>query len=665
MKTALSIIVLFLSCGYHVFAQSNVQDSIQQRIAQIRRMPADTAQVIRLRQLGHDLTEKDKQLSYALLKEALDKSLAIGERNTITDCYRLMGIWHSTFREYNEAMQYYRLSYQSAEENKNLFLMAGVLYNMGNIKYWKSEYDSSIYFYQQSQQLFEAPDFLEKANIKQNKLDQRLSELYSNLSMVFSSVKNLKKADEYIDKAITITQKYPSRIAQENLAEFMMQKADNYDDNNETEKALRLRLQYLPVLEEKHFKYTLAGAYQGIAKDYLQLGQDDSAALFAQKHSVLATELNQDIYLANTHLLQAGIAFRKKDYASADEHAQLAKPYYEKTEDIHEQSEFYALMKDIAYARGRFAEAYGYFEKYDQVKDSLQSSKRAIAFSEMEMRYETEKKATQIRLQQSQLKQKNLFNYILMGGAVALLVILALSYRNYNSRKKIQQQRISELETEKQLLATQSLLQGQEDERSRLAKDLHDGLGGLLSGVKLQLGAMKGNLLMTESNSMVFERALDKLDESIREMRRVAHNMMPEALLKLGLKQAVSDYCEGLSHQQPFTINCELLGLDERMDNTVEVVLYRIVQELVNNAVKHSGASDIFVQVMRQDENRVSVTVEDNGKGFDMGKAGSLQSAGIRNIRSRVNYLKGTMDIKTEPGKGTSVFIECNATING
>jgi len=107
--------------------------------------------------------------------------------------------------------------------------------------------------------------------------------------------------------------------------------------------------------------------------------------------------------------------------------------------------------------------------------------------------------------------------------ALALALIVFLLYRNYTNRQKLQQQRIIELETEKQLLATQSLLQGQEDERSRLAKDLHDGLGGLLSGVKLQLGAMKGNLILSEEHGRNFNNALNKLDESISEMRRVAH----------------------------------------------------------------------------------------------------------------------------------------------
>jgi two-component system, NarL family, sensor kinase len=137
---------------------------------------------------------------------------------------------------------------------------------------------------------------------------------------------------------------------------------------------------------------------------------------------------------------------------------------------------------------------------------------------------------------------------------------------------------------------------------------------------------------------------------------------MPEALMKLGLQQALQDYCDGLSESQPFTINGEFHGLEKRMDAGVEVVVYRIVHELVNNAVKHSGATTILAQVMRQD-GHLTITVEDNGKGFDTQTV--MHGAGLKNIQSRVDYLKGQLDIKSSPGKGTSFHIDCIIENNG
>jgi len=200
------------------------------------------------------------------------------------------------------------------------------------------------------------------------------------------------------------------------------------------------------------------------------------------------------------------------------------------------------------------------------------------------------------------------------------------------------------------------LLKGQEEERSRMARDLHDGLGGMLSGVKLSLGAMKGNIILSEENGNLFSRVLDQLDHSINEMRRVAHNMMPEALVKLGLQQAIQDYCDGLAESITTKFKVQIHGLEKRMEESTEIVIYRIVQELLNNIVKHANATEVLVQLMRHDAN-LTITIEDNGNGFDVGSSEN-KGSGLGNVRSRVDYLKGQMDIQSHPGKGTSIHID-------
>jgi signal transduction histidine kinase len=240
-----------------------------------------------------------------------------------------------------------------------------------------------------------------------------------------------------------------------------------------------------------------------------------------------------------------------------------------------------------------------------------------------------------------------------------LLIISLLSYRNYRQKQKLQQLRINELETEKQLTATEAVLKGEEQERTRLAKDLHDGLGGLLSGVKFSLSNMKDNLIITPDNMAVFERSLDMIDASIRELRRVAHNMMPEMLTKFGLDEALKEYCNILNGTGLLKVNYQSLGMEARLDKSLEIIVYRIIQELLNNILKHASASEAFVQLVRE-TNRLNIVVEDNGKSFDTAILEENKGAGWMNIRSRVDYLKGQLDIHSEPGKGTLVNIEFN-----
>jgi signal transduction histidine kinase len=210
-------------------------------------------------------------------------------------------------------------------------------------------------------------------------------------------------------------------------------------------------------------------------------------------------------------------------------------------------------------------------------------------------------------------------------------------------------------ESDKKLL--QTLLENQqivETERSRLAKDLHDGVGGLLSGIKLTLNSVAVNV--PEKNTLLFNKANNQLDNAIREMRRVAHNMMPEALLKFGLGEAIHDFCDGINESNLVKMKYTQIGSLESLDKSTEIVLYRIIQELTNNALKHSGAKNIFIQINKHPKG-FTITIEDDGKGFDTaGTAGGGQ--GLKNVQSRINYLKGSYDIKSEKGNGTSINIE-------
>ncbi|MDP4148082.1 MAG: histidine kinase [Bacteroidota bacterium] len=298
------------------------------------------------------------------------------------------------------------------------------------------------------------------------------------------------------------------------------------------------------------------------------------------------------------------------------------------------------------------------------ISDSLatvQNNNRRIIMDAVFESENREKKIASLEqereLELLRLKEKNIFNYLLIAGVVILTVISLLSYRTYKQKQRLQQQRIRELEKDRQLVVVDAILKGQEEERIRLARDLHDGLGGLLSGVKFSLSNMKNNLLITPENMAVFERSLDMLDSSIKELRRVAHNMMPEMLTKYGLDEALKEYCHSINHAKLLTVTYQSHGMSKRLDQSTEIIIYRIVQELLNNILKHAGATDVFVQLIRE-ESRLSVVVEDNGKGFDANLPENKEGAGLVNVRSRVDYLKGRLAIHAEPGKGTLINIE-------
>jgi signal transduction histidine kinase len=505
-----------------------------------------------------------------------------------------------------------------------------------------------------------AENYLKAAKLAEetgNKKFQRVAN--NNLASVFNSLQQYEKGKAYAEKSLLIAKEMKDYYA---VASSLINIATSESFLKEYNQSLAHFKEVELLGEKMEDDIIIMDGWLGMADNLSEINKGQDAERYYSKVIELAKKIAAPEYEMYGCMGLSKYLLKIKNYTAAkliiDRGIFLAKQLGTRLE----LKDLYLRASELNEATGNYTEALQWHKKFVALNDSVINEKNTGNINLMEIKYDTEKKEKQLIVQQVTINKKNTLNSILIGSTVALLLISLLTYRTYIQKRKLQEQKISELEKEKLLLATQSILKGQEEERSRLAKDLHDGLGGLLSGVKLQLGAMKGNLILSEEHGRIFNNALGKLDESISEMRRVAHNMMPEALLKFGLQQALQDYCDGLAENQPFIINSEFYGLEKRMDPGTEVVIYRIVQELLNNSVKHSGASAILAQVMRHNDN-LTITIEDNGKGFN--KDSVLQGLGLKNVRSRVEYLKGQLDIKSEPGEGTSIHIDCIIDSNG
>lgn len=347
-----------------------------------------------------------------------------------------------------------------------------------------------------------------------------------------------------------------------------------------------------------------------------------------------------------------------KDYKKAKELLFEALQMAETNKNIPQQSDAHLTLSKAYAAAGEYKDAYEHFQRFHSLYDSSSGLERKKYATELEAKYESDKKESQIKLQKAEIKQRSTLNYLLGGSALTLCFVTYLLYRNYKNRQTIQTQRIAELEAEKRLTATEAVLAGEEKERRRIAKDLHDGLSGMLSGAKFSLQNMKGNLIMTAENQQAFERSMDMLDSSINEMRRVAQNLMPEALIKFGLDAALRDFTEDINRNGLIRLSYQSMGLDGlQAEQSVLLSLYRIIQELVNNIIKHAHATEGLVQVFFEN-GKLVLNVEDNGKGMNPDAAGNSPSMGWKNILSRSELLQGQYNIQSEPGKGTSVNFE-------
>ncbi|MBK7650107.1 MAG: sensor histidine kinase [Flammeovirgaceae bacterium] len=534
---------------------------------------------------------------------------------------------------------------------------------------------------------------------KQYADSSELARTMLNVGIAHKQLENYEAAVYYIERAKNLLIKNNDHRYDGNTFNLLQ---SLYYSMHQYRKGVGSGLNAIKALEKTDDKESLGQAYNNLGLNYLYLQSYDSAKYYLSK-AVTEAQKNGDIVIQITTnlnfaqialnqgqydsiklyankaltlskkygahefegLAQYGLAYHyllKKDYSRSALFADSAMRLANRFTMPYLKQKMYGLLSSLHYARQNTTLGYYYFNQYEMLNDSVLNTSITNSTIHIEKKFETERKDAKIKLQQIQLNQKILVNYFLIGGAVTLVIILLLTYRNYQARQKLQQTKIDELETEKRLTAAEAVLKGEEQERTRLAKDLHDGLGGMLSGIKFSLNNVKENLVMTPDNAHAFERSIDMLDSSIQEMRRVAHNMMPELLLKYGLDVALKEYCaeierSGVMHTTYQSINMDKIAISQ----SAAVTIYRIVQELSNNAIKHANATEILVQAhVSEQEKLLTITVEDNGKGFDPAILKQSLGMGWSNIQNRVEFLKGKIDVSSEKGKGTSVLIEVN-----
>lgn len=557
-------------------------------------------------------------------------------------------IYYYFNNDFNKSIEYAFKAKDAAEKEKDMKLLARTYNNIAGIYNHFNRPKNAVDY------LLKCLDLAEK-----EKDSTTFSNYYVTASETYGALRQFDKAAVYAKKGIEYGKAF-------NNVGSVMNGLNNlsvcYSQMNKLDSAVEVNIQQLELARQQqdivYMNYALINlCYNNFRNSNMAAVKKYADELRGQIKNLPDKNLSAE---ANTAFAFSLIGEHKYNEASAELDSGIVTA--KATNNNITLENLYKTYAVVYYVQGKIKEAELYIYKMDSVVTLRNLEELNLYTRDLETKYETEKKEAQIKLQQSQLRQKSILNYFLIACAVALLIISLLTYRNYKHRRKLQQAKIDELETEKKLTAAEAVLKGEEQERTRLAKDLHDGLGGMLSGIKYSLSNMKENLIMTPDNAQSFERSIDMLDSSIREMRRVAHNMMPEMLLKYGLNTALKEFCNEIDRSGVIRVNYQSVGTgDIHIDQTTSVTVYRIIQELVNNAIKHANAQNVLVQLhISEQEKLLTATVEDDGKGFDKNLAAEAKGMGWDNIRNRLEFLKGKADIHSEPGKGTSVLIEVN-----
>ncbi|WP_419868405.1 tetratricopeptide repeat-containing sensor histidine kinase [Chryseobacterium sp. CT-SW4] len=342
--------------------------------------------------------------------------------------------------------------------------------------------------------------------------------------------------------------------------------------------------------------------------------------------------------------------------------------------DANNRKTIYYHLSAINELMGNDREALDWQRKYSSLSDSLNTENVKLEINQLETKFNTAEKEKKIATLNAEKREKELLmskknSYLRILGLAALLFLSLLIFifllyrknRKISEQKEINlQQKIQDIKQKEELNLTKAIMESEERERERIARDLHDGLGGMLAGVKINLSTWSYTHLNHDQQKDL-QKITHQLDHSVTELRNIARNLMPESLLHFGLKPALKDLCEFYTRKD-LIIECQLINIGSGLPLSTQMNIYRIIQELLANAVKHSEASSILLQCS-QSPKSFMITIEDNGKGFREVDHTQSKSMGLRNLRNRVEYLKGEMEISSDTA-GTAINIELNIKEN-
>ena len=555
------------------------------------------------------------------------------------DAFENLGCIYFYEQNIDSTQFYFQSAYNIWNKTDMKKKIGSALSNLSLVQRLKSQPDSALFYLQKSLDIFE-----------ELKEDASVAQILANIASVYNDFGNNLKHDEYALKALSIQEQIDDK---QSLGITLINLCLSMQSQNRYSEAVEYGERALKVFREINHPLFICVALIRTGNVLLEINENEQASKYLTEAIQVADNIGNYQMKIEALRFRGNFYLAKGEYNKAKSDAEIA---LNLTDTINKKELvfIYDLLVTSSVYTNEKEDVLKYLKKYINTKDDIQQKNWVEKISDLEIKYETEKKEIKI----SALEQEKQFmKWLSVAGGTVLFLLLstflflwrwAMQKRKFAEQQKVfAEQKVKQLEQEKQLVATQSVLDGETKERTRLARDLHDGLGSMLTGVKLHMQEIKKGAKLENTDIERYNKALGLLDKSVNEMRRVAHHLMPDSLSRFGLKNAINDFCSELP-----SVTFNYYGDDARIDTKMEVMIYSVIHELTNNALKHSGAEKIMIQIIR-DTDRISFNVQDDGCGFDI--SAKSDGMGLQNIRTRVAAYNGILNIDSKIDVGTEV----------
>ncbi len=588
----------------------------------------------------HGLSNTDTAI--IILYEALRRSKQIGFNEgsagallCLAFCYQDKG----AYRE-SKALLFRAYPYCIKAAFKNTRLMPSLYNGLAATYSYMGENDSALYYYYEA---FKEMDKMPKAD------SQLLLQVYNNIGTAWMQKHELEKGLDYQEKAAKLARHLQDTLflasIYSNIGTIKLERSD-------TTTALAYLDSALLIYQEKQ-------NIPGLKFTYYALGnaQRDQAKAIAFFRAALQYD-SQSAFSAGVYQGLGKAYYLSADYARAEQ-CYLQSQHICEREGLYTQRlANYSALSAIYSAWGRYQEAYTYQVAYANLNDSLLNTEKVKSVTAMELKYKALGKERELAENKVLLYRQQRTNaFILIGAFVFVAAATGIGYHS-RQRNKLQEALIRNMEQEQRMNSLHAKMQGEEEERSRIARELHDGVNVLLSATKMNYAAL-GKVYPELPATHDYQEIMQLLNDIGTELRTITYKLVPELLIHQSLPDAVETFCELIQKGDCLHIEVQTYGSFSALPAEFCFGVYRIVQELIHNIVKHAGATQVVLVLSHQD-NLLHLTVEDNGEGFTPGQQSS--GLGLKSVHRRVSDLGGDISFSSQQHVGTTVEIEIVTT---
>ncbi len=649
MQKRCLILLALIACYAGASSQlpANTIKLIRQRIVEVQSKlttASGIAKVDLLLQLAGHYVDINDDTVLVLLDQSEKLANQIKYDSGAIKSIQMKGSFYETqHKNYVNALSYYNRAMVYAKSKQYYAFIQELYTNHLNLYFYNGEFINAM------QTASEALNLAEQKNDR-----ARMAQLYNVIGFIHLRQNNADEAERYYRQFLLYANKAndsttigdalvclgeASLLKKEcNKALTFFQQAETVYSKLNSRGKLYKRDRIPHILFKKSSAYHCSGNIED-ALQYANSALDASGRTPCNKYDI-----------AQYNIFAGSLFMNRNDFSRAYKLLRIGLAISTQINHKENTRDAYLHFHQLFAKQKRYDSAYHYYSLYGELKDSILNETTRKKIDQADANYQLEKKNNEIKLlsQQKKLQEEQTSQQTLVRNLVAIFAILVIvtvlfiANRNHLKRKNRLQKEINE----KQAEVFNQIASIQDNERKRIAQDLHDGMGTILSAAKLRLSSIPQHITVSDT--------LQLIDDASTELRNISHNLMPATLSKLGLTAALQNLAERLSSKN---IHIHLIthGIDERLQEEMEIFTYRIISELMNNVTKHSRADEATIQVIRYPD-RINITVEDNGSGFDTTQ--EYQGIGLTNIRSRVEYLKGSVHIDSGPGKGTTVAID-------